>query len=351
MTYSDGTKEPERGTADVPIEDGVGSRATAGPPSTGNDDTDLAQLCIIIPAFNEAEAIAATLTELRGFCPAAEIIVVDDGSTDATASIAARVDGVRVVSHHRNRGYGASIKTGIRSTARPFLAWYDADGQHRPQDLVAVAIPAIRGDYDLVVGTRGADSARQRDRVAGKLVLDVIARVVAGERIPDLNSGLRCLRRDIAMRYLHLLPDGFSASTTCTLMFLKRGYRVGYVPILVKSRVGTSTVKILSDGLRTVHLILRIVVLFEAFRVFTALGIGLAGTGVVYGVMRALIDGRGIPTLAGTAIIAGLLTFFMGIVADQVVELRKERFEDFDGPSPGTRPTSPETGSDRHPTA
>ena len=110
---------------------------------------------------------------------------------------------------------------------------------------------------------------------------------------------------------------------------------MGYGPIVVKARIGTSTVKMFSDGFRTMQLILRIVVLFEALRVFATLGIALVVPGVIYGVIRALIEGRGIPTLAGTAIIAGLLTFFMGIIADQVVELRKERFEDFDRPLPG----------------
>jgi glycosyltransferase involved in cell wall biosynthesis len=295
---------------------------------------NLEMLCVIIPAYNEETAIHRTLSQLRNLCPSVEIIVVDDGSTDNTRKLAEQVEGVRVLSHSRNRGYGASIKTGIRSTLRPFVVWYDADGQHRPEDLVRVAMPVIEGDYDAVVGIRGLDSAQQRQRALGKSILNLIARMVSRERIPDLNSGLRCFRRSLALRYLHLLPDGFSASTTSTLMVLKGGYRLGYVPIVVKPRIGTSTVRIFSDGLRTIHLIIRIVVLFDAFRVFTTLGVALALPGGIYGVIRALIEGRGIPTLAGTAIIAGLLTFFMGIIADQVVELRKERFEDLDRMSP-----------------
>ncbi|MGE0480113.1 MAG: glycosyltransferase family 2 protein [Phycisphaerae bacterium] len=288
----------------------------------------LADLSIVIPAYNEEEGIGPTLEELRRRVPAAEIIVIDDGSRDRTAEVARGVGGVRVVSHGRNRGYGAALKTGIRASTRGCIAWYDADGQHRPRDLIHVARPILDGDADMVIGVRGADSARQRDRAAGKWVLNFVARAVSGEHIPDLNSGLRCFQRDVIMRYLHLLPDTFSASTTSTLLMLKRGYRVGYVPIVAAARIGKSTVKIVSDGLRTLQLIVRIVVLFEAFRVFTLLGMGLFIPGLLYGIVVALLKGQGFPTLAGTAVISGVLTFFIGIVADQVVELRKERFED-----------------------
>lgn len=289
---------------------------------------DLSRLSIVIPAYNEQAAIGDTLACLRVACPAAEIVVVDDGSMDDTRGAVLNTPEVRIVSHRANRGYGAALKTGIRLATRPFIAWYDADGQHHPEDLLAVAAPVIAQEHDVVIGVRGAQSAVQHQRVPGKWLLGWVARIVSQERIPDLNSGLRCFRRDLLLRYLHLLPDGFSASTTSTLLMLKRGYRVGYVPIVARSRIGHSTVKIVRDGVRTLQLIVRIVVLFEAFRVFSVLGLMMLVPGVVYGLVVALARGQGFPTLAGTAIIAGLLTFFIGIVADQVVELRKERFED-----------------------
>jgi glycosyltransferase involved in cell wall biosynthesis len=294
----------------------------------GDKRDPTAEVSVIIPALNEDEGIGETLRALRGAAPLAELIVIDDGSTDETSSVASSVQGVTVLRHARNRGYGAALKTGIRAASRDLIAWYDADGQHRPEDLIRVVEETVCGPFDLVIGVRGKDSAKQRERALGKAVLFFIARVISREKIPDLNSGLRCFRSDALLRYLHLLPDGFSASTTSTLMMMKRGYRVGYVPIVAQERIGKSTVKIVRDGLRTIQLIIRIVVLFEAFKVFTLLGLGLLVPGLIYGIVVALVRHEGFPTLAGTVVVSGLLTFFMGIVADQVVELRKERFED-----------------------
>lgn len=286
------------------------------------------RISVIIPAYNEEEGIGETVRRLKAAYPEVEILVVDDGSSDATVARAMETPGVQIVSHPRNRGYGAALKTGIRRCKGTYVAWYDADGQHRPEDLRRVVLPVLEGRHDLVIGVRGRDSASQADRVVGKLILKWVAEGLSGERIPDLNSGLRCFRREMLIRYLHLLPDGFSASTTSTLLAIKRGYRVGHEPIRTLDRVGDSTVKVLNDGLSTLRLILRLIVLFEAFKVFGILGISLIVPGFVYGLAVALLYGRGVPTLAGTAVLAGLLTLFIGIVADQVAELRKERFED-----------------------
>jgi glycosyltransferase involved in cell wall biosynthesis len=288
------------------------------------------KLSIVIPAFNEEMGIGETLRALLETVPEAEIIVVNDGSTDGTAAVVRQFPAVSLMNHPRNRGYGASLKTGVRRCRRTYVAWYDADGQHRPADLLAVALLAQAKQQDMVIGVRGSDSAKQLDRTVGRPLLYAIARLISREPLYDLNSGLRCFRRTSLIPYLHLLPDGFSASTTSTLLMLKLGNRVGYCPIVVKARVGKSTVKVFRDGLRTLQLIVRIVVLFEAFPVFTALGMGLMVPGTIYGFVVALQRGQGFPTLAGIAVIAGLLTFFMGIIADQVVELRKERFHNIE---------------------
>jgi glycosyltransferase involved in cell wall biosynthesis len=285
------------------------------------------KLSICIPAFNEAPGVKKTLEELRSSCPEAEIILVDDGSTDETLNLAKSVEGIVVLSHSRNRGYGAALKTAIRSAKGEVIAWFDADGQHRTVDLDKVIKPVFEGHMDAVIGTRGKDSEVSMDRLPGKLALKFISELLVGETIPDLNSGLRCFRADVIGRYLHLLPDGFSASTTSTLLMMKRGYRLGFVDIVSIKRRGHSNVNIFSDGLTTLKLIIRTVILFNAFAFFTILSMLQIIPGLIYGIYLAFMQKLGFPVLASTVIISGVLTFFMGLICDQITELRKERFE------------------------
>ena len=190
------------------------------------------ELTICVPAYNEASEIKNTLEGLREKFRAAEIIVVDDGSTDETFNFAKSVEGIVVLCHSRNRGYGASLKTAIRSSKGEVIAWFDADGQHRPEDLERVIQPVLLDHVDMVIGARGEGSDIRPDRVPGKLLLKFVAELIVGESIPDLNSGLRCFKSEVIKRYLHLLPEGFSASTTSTLLMKKRGYRMKFVNII-----------------------------------------------------------------------------------------------------------------------
>ena len=289
---------------------------------------DCSDLSICVPAYNEAEAVANTLKRLVRSFPQAEILFVDDGSTDDTLAEARGVDGVRVLVHDRNIGYGASIKTAIRNSTRKVVAWYDADGQHRAQDLEKIVQPVLDGEKDAVIGARTKTSAVTRNRLPGKWILKTIAELIVRHKIPDLNSGLRCFRREVIIRYLHLLPDGFSASTTSTILMMKRGYRIGYEDIIAVARKGSSSVKMIRDGLMAIQLMLRLLILFEAFGFFTFLAMLQVIPGLVYGTIVAVSQGQGFPVLAATVIISGVLTFFMGLLCDQVVALRKERFED-----------------------
>jgi glycosyltransferase involved in cell wall biosynthesis len=284
-------------------------------------------LTICVPAYNEALGVKTTLEELRSYFCEAEIILVDDGSTDETLKLAKSVKGITVLSHEHNRGYGASLKTAIRNANRETIAWFDADGQHRVRDLEKVAQPVIDGRMDAVIGVRGKESEVSMGRLPGKLILKFVSELLVGESIPDLNSGLRCFRADVIRRYLHLLPDGFSASTTTTLFMMKRGYRLGFVDIVAIKRKGHSTVNIISDGLATLKLIIRIIILFNAFAFFTILSMLQIIPGLIYGVYLAFIHHLGFPVLASTIVISGVLTFFMGLICDQITELRKERFE------------------------
>jgi glycosyltransferase involved in cell wall biosynthesis len=285
-----------------------------------------ARLTICVPVFNEEESIADTLGSLRKTFPEAEIQVVDDGSTDRSGEILEAVEGIVLTRNDRNRGYGASLKLAMRASAGDMVAWFDGDGQHDPEDLRRVVGPVLEGEQDAVIGIRPKGSG-ERSRRSGKWILRLAAEMIVRGRVPDLNSGMRCFDKGVIRRYLHLLPDGFSASATSTLLMMKRGYRLGYVEIGARKRSGQSTVRPLRDGLRTLHLLLRMLVLFEAFSFFTLLSAVQVVPGIIYGFWIAFRNMEGFPTLASTVILSGMLTFFMGLLCDQVTELRKEKFE------------------------
>jgi glycosyltransferase involved in cell wall biosynthesis len=288
-----------------------------------------ADLTVLIPAFNEQEGIAPTLTSLfaeprlRG----ARVIVIDDGSSDKTAEVAAKFDNVEVLRHKNNQGYGAGIKTGTRHAETTWVAWFDADGQHRPQDLADMLEVAKREHYDAVFGNRQAGSAVVKSRVAGKKVLGIVANSVADQKIPDINCGLRVFRRELLAAYLPLLPDGFSASTTTTLLFIKRNRHFTFHPVVTPPRVGTSTVKQVRDGMRTLHLMMRILFLFSAFKTFAIVAGFFLILGVGYGTTIAVMHGQGFPVLAELLSIVGVIMFCFGIVSDQISALRIDLLE------------------------
>ncbi len=281
-------------------------------------------LTIIIPAYNEAEAIGPVLEHLKVTCPEMieEIIVVDDGSDDDTACIAATA-GVRVIQHSRNKGYGASLKTGIRAARTEFVLTMDSDGQHKVEDIGRLWEKA--GQSEMVVGQRTSLIHSQLWRMPGKWLLSVMANYLTRQHIPDLNSGFRLMRRDAVMKYMHLCPSGFSFSTTITMAFFNRGYDVAYVPIDVKKRVGKSTVS-LATGLETIILILRIATLFEPLRIFIPISLFTAAVGIVWGIPYTLL-GNGISVGSMLAIVTALLMFSLGLICDQISQLRLERYE------------------------
>lgn len=284
-------------------------------------------LTICIPAYNEESGIVEMLEQLRHDIPDAEIIVVDDGSTDSTAERAQTVEGVKVISHERNLGYGAALKTAMRYATKPVIAWYDSDGQHNPEDLKRVVAPVLAGEMDAVIGDRCSESDIRPERIPGKWILHKLAEFIARRRIPDVNSGMRCFRSDVVLRYLHLLPDGFSASTTTTMILIKRLYRLGYVSITTEPRIGVSTVSMLRDGLRTIHFLIRILILFEAFKFFALLAAFQLVVGFSYGFIMAILLGLGFPVLAAVICLSGIITFLMGLLCDQIVAMRLERLE------------------------
>ncbi len=287
---------------------------------------------IIIPLYNEEAVIGTVLDGLRDWCARAEIIVVDDASTDRSAEIAGRA-GVRVIHHRVNKGQGAALKTGIRAASGDIVVMMDADGEHNAAQIQCL-LDAM-SDNDMVVGARAKGSHAPFMRRLLKWPLYRIADYLAGTKIPDLNSGFRAVRRSVALRFLHILPNGFSFSTTLTLALFKEGYNTAYVPITTAPRSGSkSTVSPVRDGINMLMLIIRIIALFDPIKVFLPTSAALFLIGLVYwvasGVFRYLQHVEPafhIPSGALMMIVSAVIVFMFGILADQVSAIRREKYE------------------------
>lgn len=290
---------------------------------------NLTSLSVIIPAYNEERAIGAVLDglcstpELEG----AEILVVDDGSTDATSAVVSRFHRAHLVQHSTNRGYGAAISTGVNISSGDYIVWFDADGQHRVEDLVTVAQTLVEENLDYCIGSRDNNSYQASDRKLGKFILAVAVQLAAGSVIKDFNSGLRGFKREVIQKYLHLLPKGFGASTTTSLIMIERGYIGREVPIVVRNRIGKSSVNQIRDGFRTLMLVLRIFLLFKPMQFFGGIGLFFILIGAIYGFTKAFMNRQGFPVLAALVIIFGIQSVFFGLLADQISSLRREKFE------------------------
>lgn len=241
-------------------------------------------LSVVIPCFNEEQAISDTIAQVRQALEAigpAEIIVVDDGSTDGSRAVlealAADSEALHIVHYAKNRGYGAALKMGIRRARGEWIAITDADGTYpnaRLPDLFQSA-----GEHDMVVGARtGENVTYSRLRMVPKVFLRWYSSWLVGQDIPDINSGMRVFRRAVVERFLNILPNTFSFTTTITLAMLMNHYSVRYVPIDYAARIGRSKIHPIKDTLRFLQLILRTGVYFAPLRIFTPvviiLGIG-----------------------------------------------------------------------------
>jgi glycosyltransferase involved in cell wall biosynthesis len=290
-----------------------------------NQDSSLSpKVSIIVPAYNEAANIAAVLENLLAQVkPDWEIIVVDDGSTDETQQIISAIKDSRLVSHRHpyNIGYGAAIKTGIRWARGELIVLFDSDSQQLPEDIYRLQDASHAQEYDMVVGTRSSLVKGTLLRQPGKWVLSLIANYIAERNIPDLNSGLRVIKKDVIKGFLHILPNGFSLTTTTTLAFYQAGHSIGYIPISAQPRVGQSTLR-WQDGFNTLLLIVKTVMLFSPLKIFGPASIALFLFAIPFIIMDILLVNIADTTVFLT--LSAWLTLAVGLLADQMAAIRRE---------------------------
>jgi glycosyltransferase involved in cell wall biosynthesis len=275
---------------------------------------------VIIPAYNEAPSIAAVVSAMATAGAWREIIVIDDGSSDATAARAEEA-GACVVRHPYNKGNGAAVKSGIRRASGEFVLIVDGDGQHCAAD--APRLVARLGEYDLVVGARSTSTQATQARRVGNTALNRLASYLTGRTIPDLTSGFRAARREYLLEFLHLLPNGFSTPTTTTLAFIKGGYNVAFEPTEASTRTGDSKIKLTRDGTKFLLIILKIVTLFSPLRVFLPVAVLSFLIGVGYAIWTIATQSH-VTNSSVLLIVLAVMVFLVGLVSEQISALRFE---------------------------
>jgi glycosyltransferase involved in cell wall biosynthesis len=295
-------------------------------------------LTVIIPAFNEAETLGVILPPLKELCIQNnwKIIVVNDGSTDNTKEVVAALPddytsntgpngGIVTVIHHKlNKGYGAAIKSGIAACTTEYCITFDADGQHQLHDIERLFAVMKSRDADMVVGSRKGVKSASYSRGVGKSIIRFIAKMLMPVPVKDINSGMKVYITALAKSYLHLVPDTMSASDVFTLIFINNRHLVIEEPISITPRLkGKSTIRV-ETAFQTVMEIINIVILFNPAKVFLPLSGIFMITGIVVG-LPILLAGKGVSIGSMLGISAGIFFFLLGLVAEQLSALRKNK--------------------------
>ena len=276
------------------------------------------KVSIVIPAKDEEVGLGALLPKLVEQYPEAEIIVVNDGSTDNTLEVCNKYD-IDVITHPYSKGNGASIKSGARKASGDILVFMDADGQHLPTE-VGYLIETLEEGYDMVVGARERATHASTLRYIANSLYNKLATYMSGHKIMDLTSGFRAVRADIFRKYLYLLPNGFSYPTSITMALFRSGYSIKYAPITCKKRIGKSHIKLLKDGFRFLLIIFRITSLYSPLKIFTPLSLLFFFTGTFYYFYTYLLQGR-FTNMSTLLLIISVLIFLFGLLSEQLTVL------------------------------
>ncbi len=282
-------------------------------------------ISIVLPAKNEAKGLNTLLPKLITLYPKAEILVIDDGSTDNTTSIIEKYN-VKVISHAYSIGNGGAIKTGARQAQGEIIIFMDADGQHNPQDIPRFLEKLSHG-YDMVIGARKADTHASLARRFGNSFYNKLASLMTGHKIEDLTSGFRAVKADKFRKFLYLLPNGFSYPTTSTMAFFRSGFPVSYIQIEAGKREGKSHLKFFKDGTRFFIIILKIGALFSPMRLFLPISFSLFSLGLGYYSYTYLTQDR-FTNMSALLFTSSLLTFLMGLISEQISSLHYKSSED-----------------------
>lgn len=282
----------------------------------------MSRISIILPAKNEAAALKDLLPRLTAAQPGAEIIVVDDGSTDETRAVCAAA-GVVCLSSPYSMGNGAAIKRGARAASGDILVFMDGDGQHDPAD-VARLLARLEQGYDMVVGARDWESQAGVGRGVANTVYNWLASRMTGQTVADLTSGFRVARASRFREFMHLLPNGFSYPTTSTMAFFRSAYGVAYEPIKAAQRIGKSHIKPIKDGVRFLLIIFKIATLYSPLKLFVPVSAAFFMLGCANYAFTYLSYGR---LTNGSALMwsASVIVFLIGLISEQITALTYRR--------------------------
>jgi glycosyltransferase involved in cell wall biosynthesis len=281
------------------------------------------KISVVIPVYNEAQAIGEVVRTIRNYVPDAEILVVDDGSTDDSGRVA-REAGAYVWSHPYNIGNGAAVKTGIRLASGDKIVLMDGDGQHDPADIPRLVEASEK--YDLVVGARDPGGHANHFRFTANQLYNLIARYATQFPIKDLTSGFRVIDRDTVISYLYLLPNSFSYPTTMTLAYLRSGRTLYYEPIDTRKRQGKSKIRLLRDGTRFLLILIKIITLFSPLRIFLPVSFIFFLLGLFNYVLTFYTSGR-FTNMSALLLTTSVIIFLIGLVSEQITQLRYDRVE------------------------